>query len=82
MPQDHKGGLNGTTILLSSLDTLYYAEYKNSGPGAGISGRVQWPGYHVLYNSVQAINFTVAQFIEGNLWLPSTNVKYTSRLGV
>ncbi|KAK8654764.1 hypothetical protein V6N13_107364 [Hibiscus sabdariffa] len=65
-----------------TLDALYYAEYKNSGPGASIGGRVQWPGYHVLNNAVQAINFTVAQFIEGNSWLPSTGVKYTSRLGI
>ncbi|GMI89382.1 pectin methylesterase 44, A. THALIANA PECTIN METHYLESTERASE 44 [Hibiscus trionum] len=65
-----------------ALDTLYYAEYMNSGPGASIGGRVQWPGYRVLNNSAQAVNFTVAQFIEGNLWLPPTGVKYTSGLRV
>ncbi|KAL4320039.1 hypothetical protein GQ457_18G001820 [Hibiscus cannabinus] len=65
-----------------ALDTLYYAEYMNSGPGASLGGRVKWPGYHVLNNSAQAVNYTVAQFIEGNLWLPPTGVKYTSGLGV
>ncbi|KAE8687587.1 putative pectinesterase/pectinesterase inhibitor 44 [Hibiscus syriacus] len=65
-----------------ALDTLYYAEYMNSGAGASLSGRVKWPGYHVLNNSAQAVNFTVTQFIEGNLWLPSTGVKYASGLGV
>ncbi|XVF48814.1 hypothetical protein PTKIN_Ptkin03bG0218600 [Pterospermum kingtungense] len=65
-----------------ALDTLYYAEYMNFGPGAGVGSRVKWPGYHLLNSSAQAVNFTVAQFIEGNLWLPSTGVKYTAGLGV
>ncbi|XP_061361717.1 pectinesterase/pectinesterase inhibitor PPE8B [Gastrolobium bilobum] len=61
-----------------ALDTLYYAEYMNSGLGAGLDNRVKWPGYHALNDSTQASNFTVAQFIEGNLWLPSTGVTYTA----
>ncbi|XP_020205139.1 pectinesterase/pectinesterase inhibitor PPE8B [Cajanus cajan] len=64
------------------LDTLYYAEYMNYGPGAGLSDRVKWPGYHVMNDSSQASNFTVTQFIEGNLWLPSTGVTFTAGLGV
>ncbi|CAL0306926.1 unnamed protein product [Lupinus luteus] len=60
------------------LDTLYYAEYMNSGPGAGLVNRVNWTGYHVLNDSSMASNFTVTQFIEGNLWLPSTGVAYTA----
>ncbi|KAH9602139.1 hypothetical protein KSS87_019809 [Heliosperma pusillum] len=54
------------------LDTLYYAEYMNSGPGASLGSRINWAGYHVLNSSTDALNFTVAQFIDGNLWLPST----------
>ena len=65
-----------------ALDTLYYAEFMNRGPGAGLTSRVKWPGYHVLNDSSQAINFTVAQFLEGDLWLPSTGVTYTAGLGV
>ena len=65
-----------------ALDTLYYAEYMNSGAGAGVGNRVKWPGYHVLNSSSEASNFTVAQFIEGNLWLPSTGVAYTAGLTV
>ncbi|KAL2327526.1 hypothetical protein Fmac_020953 [Flemingia macrophylla] len=64
------------------LDTLYYAEYMNYGPGAGLSDRVKWPGYHVMNDSSQASNFTVTQFIKGNLWLPSTGVTFTAGLGV
>ncbi|MQM09968.1 hypothetical protein Taro_042854 [Colocasia esculenta] len=31
-----------------ALDTLYFAEYHNNGPGADTSGRVTWPGFHIL----------------------------------
>ncbi|XP_058079334.1 pectinesterase/pectinesterase inhibitor PPE8B-like [Magnolia sinica] len=65
-----------------ALTTLYYGEYRNYGPGAGLSGRVKWPGYHMINDSAEANKFTVAQFIDGNLWLPETGVKYTSGLGV
>nr|GMD33658.1 pectinesterase/pectinesterase inhibitor PPE8B-like [Ipomoea batatas] len=64
-----------------ALDTLYYGEYMNYGPGAGLDRRVNWPGYHVINDSAQANDFTVAQFILGNSWLPSTGVKYTAGLG-
>ncbi|XP_019417377.1 PREDICTED: pectinesterase/pectinesterase inhibitor PPE8B-like isoform X2 [Lupinus angustifolius] len=59
------------------LDTLYYAEYQNYGPGSALDKRVKWPGYHVLNDSNQASNFTVAQLIHGDLWLPLTGVNFT-----
>ncbi|KAJ3677082.1 hypothetical protein LUZ60_002806 [Juncus effusus] len=62
------------------LGTLFYGEFMNFGPGSGVAGRVKWPGYHAMNNSNQAANFTVSQFINGNLWLPSTGVKYTAGL--
>ncbi|KAK7328633.1 hypothetical protein VNO77_22747 [Canavalia gladiata] len=65
-----------------ALDTLYYAEYMNHGPGAGLANRVKWPGYHVMKDSSQASNFTVTQFIKGDLWLPSTGVAFTAGLSV
>lgn len=64
-----------------NLDTLYYAEYKNYGPGAGTQNRVKWQNYHVLNDSSQAVKFTVAEFIMGNLWLLSTHVPFTPGLG-
>ncbi|XP_011086155.1 probable pectinesterase/pectinesterase inhibitor 47 [Sesamum indicum] len=45
---------NGT----KGLDTLYYGEYENYGPGANTSMRVQWPGYSVM-NASEAFNFSV-----------------------
>ncbi|CAH8384543.1 unnamed protein product [Eruca vesicaria subsp. sativa] len=65
-----------------ALDTLFYGEFLNYGPGSGLSSRVKWPGYHVFNTSDQANNFTVSQFIEGNLWLPSTGVTFTAGLCV
>ncbi|CAK8532130.1 unnamed protein product [Lathyrus sativus] len=65
-----------------ALDTLYYAEYMNYGLGAGLNKRVKWPGYHIINDSSHANNFTVTQFLEGNLWLPTTGVSFTAGLGV
>ncbi|GLJ09559.1 hypothetical protein SUGI_0111800 [Cryptomeria japonica] len=62
-----------------ALNTLYYGEYMNYGPGAGLAQRVNWSGYNVL-NTSMANEFTVAEFIEGNKWLPSTGVTYLSGL--
>ena len=63
-----------------ALDTLYYREYMNTGPSAGVDGRVRWLGYHAMTSAAQASNFTVAQFIGSNMWLPPTGVKYTAGL--
>lgn len=65
-----------------ALDSLLYGEFMNYGPGSGLGRRVKWPGYHAFNQSSQINNYTVAQFIEGNLWLPSTGVRYTAGLGV
>ncbi|KAF6139878.1 hypothetical protein GIB67_009725 [Kingdonia uniflora] len=60
-----------------ALSTLYYGEYMNTGPGAGLGGRVKWSGYHVL-GTTEASRYTVGQFINGNQWLPQTGIKYTA----
>jgi pectinesterase len=48
-----------------ALNTLYYGEYRNSGPGASTRGRVKWRGYRVITSSTEASRFTVANFIAG-----------------
>ncbi|KAE8723188.1 putative pectinesterase/pectinesterase inhibitor 34 [Hibiscus syriacus] len=63
-----------------ALDTLYYGEYKNNGPGAAIRQRVKWPGYRVITSETEASKFTVAQFIYGSSWLPLTGVAFMSGL--
>lgn len=62
------------------LKTVYYGEFMNSGPGASTSGRVNWPGYKASLTPAEAQAFTVAGFISGNLWLPSTGVAFDSGL--
>lgn len=64
------------------LDTLFYAEYRNYGPGGELGGRVKWPGYHILNGSDQVKQFTVDEFIAGNTWLPSTGIGYTAGLEI
>ncbi|CAI9771993.1 unnamed protein product [Fraxinus pennsylvanica] len=63
-----------------ALDTLYYGEYQNNGPGAGVGQRVKWPGYHVITSKVEASRFTVGQFIYGSAWLPGTGVAFLAGL--
>ncbi|XP_068659389.1 probable pectinesterase/pectinesterase inhibitor 54 [Aristolochia californica] len=62
-----------------ALKTLYFAEYLNEGPGAGTSGRVKWPGYHVI-GPKEALQFTVDSFIKGSSWLPSTGIAFEAGL--
>ncbi|XP_059667240.1 probable pectinesterase/pectinesterase inhibitor 61 [Cornus florida] len=63
-----------------ALDTLYYGEYMNSGPGAAVGQRVNWKGYRVITSSVEASKFSVGQFISGSSWLPATGVAFLAGL--
>nr|ABJ99594.1 pectinesterase inhibitor [Lycoris aurea] len=65
-----------------ALDTLYYGEYMNYGPGAAVGKRVTWPGYRVITMPEEASKFTVGQFIYGSSWLPSTGVAFLAGLSV
>lgn len=66
---------NGTV----GLDTLYYGEFENYGPGANTEKRVQWPGYNVM-NVSEAANFTVYNFTMGDTWLPNTDIPFSAGL--
>lgn len=57
-----------------ALDTLFYAEYANRGPGARTTRRVRWKGYKVITNRREALLYTVGPFIQGNLWLKYAGV--------
>ncbi|KAJ8747845.1 hypothetical protein K2173_010054 [Erythroxylum novogranatense] len=63
-----------------ALNTLYYGEYRNIGPGASTSRRVKWRGYRVITSETEASRFTVTNFIAGRSWLPATSVPFTSGL--
>ncbi|XP_022159648.1 pectinesterase-like [Momordica charantia] len=62
------------------LNTLYYGEYKNFGPGSSTNNRVKWKGYRVITSATEASTFTVGNFIGGNSWLPETGVPFTAGL--
>uniref|UniRef100_A0A5B7B2T8 Pectinesterase n=1 Tax=Davidia involucrata TaxID=16924 RepID=A0A5B7B2T8_DAVIN len=57
------------------LDTLYYAEYNNRGPGAVLTKRVTWPGIKKI-TPEQAANYAPGKFLQGDDWIPQTGVPY------
>lgn len=63
-----------------ALGTLWYGEYRNYGPGASLSGRVLWPGFHVIRDFPTANFFSVRRFIDGMSWLPATGIKFDGGL--
>ncbi|KAF1892044.1 hypothetical protein Lal_00036397 [Lupinus albus] len=63
-----------------ALETLWYGEYRNYGPGSSLKGRVKWHGYHIIKDAMAANFFTVQRFINGDSWLPRTGIKFTSGL--
>ncbi|CAN7117034.1 unnamed protein product [Brassica rapa subsp. narinosa] len=61
------------------LDTLFYSEAQNTGPGAGLANRVTWAGIKKLSNE-EILKFTPDQFIQGGIWVPGKGVPYTPGL--
>ncbi|KAL9683832.1 hypothetical protein QQ045_021259 [Rhodiola kirilowii] len=57
----------GTTVP----DTIFYAEYMNTGLGAGTKGRVKWVGLKLNLTSKAAGAFTVKSLIQGDKWIPA-----------
>ncbi|KAJ7002493.1 pectinesterase-like [Populus alba x Populus x berolinensis] len=60
-----------------ALNTLHFAEYENSGAGAGTAGRVPWKGYKVITDATEAQAFTARNFITGSSWLKSTTFPFS-----
>ncbi|XP_024972128.1 pectinesterase-like [Cynara cardunculus var. scolymus] len=59
-----------------ALETLYYREYRNIGPGADTSKRVGWKGWGVIKSRSEAIPFTTTTFINAWNWLLSTGFPF------
>ncbi|KAL1188429.1 putative pectinesterase/pectinesterase inhibitor 28 [Cardamine amara subsp. amara] len=57
------------------LKTLFYAEVRNTGPGAAVTNRVTWPGIKKL-SEEEILTFTPAQYIQGDAWIPGKGVPY------
>ncbi|GAB4859012.1 hypothetical protein Ancab_010482 [Ancistrocladus abbreviatus] len=63
-----------------ALDTLFYREYANRGPGASTARRVNWKGYAAITDRNQAMPFTAGPFLQGAQWLPGTSFPYMLNL--
>ncbi|XP_022722872.1 probable pectinesterase/pectinesterase inhibitor 21 [Durio zibethinus] len=59
-----------------ALDTLWYAEFGNRGPGAVQTNRVNWRGVKKI-RAPMARRFTPEVFLRGGDWIPKSGVPYT-----
>ncbi|KAK9704713.1 hypothetical protein RND81_07G006800 [Saponaria officinalis] len=59
----------GTT----NLDTCFYGEYANRGPGANTARRVRWKHVKVL-NRAEAVRYSASVFLSGAPWVKSTGI--------
>lgn len=58
-----------------ALETLFYTEFNNRGPGSYKQDRLKWSGVKEL--PVKRIQrFTASRFIEAESWLPATGVPF------
>jgi len=58
------------------LNTCYYAEVENHGPGADMSKRVKWRGVKNVTYQHALQKYTVESFIQGQHWLPQLGVPF------
>ncbi|KAK4349229.1 hypothetical protein RND71_031984 [Anisodus tanguticus] len=62
-----------------ALNTLFYVEFNNRGPASSKTQRVKWEGVKELPAS-RIERFTASKFIDGDSWIPSTGIPYSSGL--
>nr|GLL31972.1 pectinesterase-like [Ipomoea trifida] len=60
-----------------ALDTCWYAEYGNRGPGANLASRVKWAGYKRNISPEIAKQFSPSVYLRGDEWIKRTGVPYT-----
>ncbi|KAK4433905.1 putative pectinesterase/pectinesterase inhibitor 21 [Sesamum alatum] len=58
-----------------ALDTLFYAEYQNRGPGSDLKNRVKWKGIQTLSGDM-ANSFTGGKMYGGDEWIRISGVPY------
>jgi pectinesterase len=58
-----------------ALDTCYYAEFGNRGPGASLSQRVNWRGIKRI-SPEEAATYTPGTFLKGDHWIRITGFPY------
>lgn len=57
------------------IDTLFYSEFNNRGPGANKAKRVKWKGIKEL-TADQVQRYTPKEFIQADTWVPPTKIPY------
>ncbi|XP_030459738.1 putative pectinesterase/pectinesterase inhibitor 28 [Syzygium oleosum] len=57
------------------LNTCFYTEYKNRGPGASTTRRVKWKGIKTI-TPQHATDFTAGRFMKGDRWIRTAGVPY------
>ncbi|KAG0497651.1 hypothetical protein HPP92_002342 [Vanilla planifolia] len=62
-----------------ALNTLYYAEFNNRGPGASTTARVNWRGYRVI-DRREASTWTADRLLGGGAWIPYSGVPHSLSL--
>lgn len=60
-----------------ALDTLFYGEHDNTGPGASTESRIKWKGHKVITSSEEVESYTAENFIAGGSWLNSTGFPFS-----
>ncbi|CAA0834830.1 Probable pectinesterase/pectinesterase inhibitor 58 [Striga hermonthica] len=58
-----------------ALDTLYYAEYQNRGPGSNQAHRVHWKGIKHISPKI-AESFTPGKAFGGDFWIKGAGIPY------
>ncbi|KAL3634625.1 hypothetical protein CASFOL_021679 [Castilleja foliolosa] len=62
-----------------ALDTLFYAEYQNRGPGSNESGRVKWKGIKHISPQV-ADSWTPGKAFGGDFWIKGAGIPYVASM--
>ncbi|KAK4338880.1 hypothetical protein RND71_040342 [Anisodus tanguticus] len=57
-----------------ALNTLFYAEYQNKGPGANTDKRVKWGGYNRNISPQEAEKYVPSYFIDRDNWIKKTEI--------
>lgn len=68
-----------TWIGKVGLDTCYYGEYENSGPGSETKNRVTWPGIHTVTPEI-AKTWTGSVMYASDAWITESAVQYDPNL--
>ncbi|XP_031101339.1 pectinesterase-like [Ipomoea triloba] len=61
-----------------ALNTLWYAEYKNRGPGSNTARRVNWKGIQKNISPQVAKQFFPGAYLEGDAWIRRSHIPYAS----